>query len=396
MRFSLPFDQIDGARLDAMKDEAVREGRQLDYKETLPGTNDEAKKEFLADVTSFANSAGGDLIYGVSERRDREGRPTGEIEAIVGLPNVNLDAEQLRLANIIRDGVAPRMVGAFHVIPRESRPPCLVIRVTQTWSGLHMIVYGSWSRFYARTSAGKYQLDVQQIRDAFISAATAHDRARRFRAERVAQILALETPVPTVEAPKLTLHALPVNSADEAWARFVTLSDLERLNALPIIGGTANSWQYNLDGFVVYTSQTDRMTQSYTQFFRSGGIEALSGTILRLDTSRGGFYGWGMEERVIGALTRYMQSWQTLEVTPPVMIGLTLSRVKGWRVLAGNFGWDDHAGFDRDVVMLPEVTLLDFDAPADVLLRSVFDMIWNGGGWAGSPTYKNGRWVKPR
>jgi hypothetical protein len=48
-----------------LRTNGVAEGRQLDYKEQLPISSDDDKREFLGDVTSFANTAGGDLIYGV-------------------------------------------------------------------------------------------------------------------------------------------------------------------------------------------------------------------------------------------------------------------------------------------------------------------------------------------
>ena len=60
----------------------------------------------------------------------------------------------------------------------------------------------------SRTSAGKYQLDVQEIRAAFLAAETAYDSLRRIRTERVAQVLALETPIQMAEGPKFMLHAL--------------------------------------------------------------------------------------------------------------------------------------------------------------------------------------------
>ena len=62
MIFNLPLTQIDAAQLETLRADAVREGRQLEYKETLPGNSDDDKREFLGDVTSFANAAGGDLI----------------------------------------------------------------------------------------------------------------------------------------------------------------------------------------------------------------------------------------------------------------------------------------------------------------------------------------------
>jgi hypothetical protein len=75
MTFSLPLTQIDDALLESLRADRVREGRQLDYKETLPGARDDDKREFLSDVTSFANAAGGDIIYGLRERREEGSLP---------------------------------------------------------------------------------------------------------------------------------------------------------------------------------------------------------------------------------------------------------------------------------------------------------------------------------
>ena len=61
------FDEITKADIDALVANGVAEGRTLDYKRTLPGGKDDEKREFLADVSSFANAAGGDIIFGVEE-----------------------------------------------------------------------------------------------------------------------------------------------------------------------------------------------------------------------------------------------------------------------------------------------------------------------------------------
>jgi hypothetical protein len=397
MTFTLPVDQVDAIRLEALKAGAVREGRLLDYKETLPGGSDDEKREFLSDITSFANAAGGDLIFGIRDRRE-EGKATAEIDTIVGLPGLNVDAERLRLDAIIRDGVAPRMPPVtFHEIKRDPAPPCLLLRVSRSWAGLHMVTFKNLSRFYGRTSGGKYQLDVHEIRAGFIAAETAYDRLRRFRAERIAQVLALETPAPTAEGPKVILHLLPIDPGDGVWPRVLSLQEHEIINAVPVIGGTPATWRFNLDGFVIHTLRDDLSRQCYTQVFRPGGLEAVSGGLLVRDESRGGFYAWGMEERIIAALDRYRQFWGRIAVTPPLLIGLTLSGVKGWKVLRGPYDYNDlDSALDRDVVTPPEVILPDFATPSDVLLRPLFDFIWNGGGWPGSPNYRDGKWVKPR
>ena len=59
------------------------ERKTLEFKEKLPEGTDKAKKEFLADVCSFANAEGGYIVYGIRERRAADGQPTGIAEAIV-------------------------------------------------------------------------------------------------------------------------------------------------------------------------------------------------------------------------------------------------------------------------------------------------------------------------
>jgi schlafen family protein len=397
MTFSLALNQVDAALLESLRADRVREGRQLDFKEMLPGGRDEDKREFLSDVSSFANAAGGDLIFGVRERRE-DGRSTAEIGAIVGLPSLNVDAERLRLEAMIRDGIAPRMPPVtFHEIRRDSGASCLLVRVPRSWAGLHMVTFGNLSRFYSRTSAGKYQLDVHEIRSGFLAAETAYASLRRFRAERVAQVLAQETPIAMAEGPKFILHALPINVTEEAWDRLVGMKEAERATALPILLGSASNWRFNLDGFVIHSMLKDTSRQSYTQVFRSGGIEAVSGALLAMDPSRGGFYAWGVEGRVIDFLGYYQRFWQRIGVTPPMIVGLTIAGIKGWKVLQAPDNWPiDDAAIDRDIINPQEVMSPDLSTPADVVLRPLFDFIWCGGGWPGSPNYHDGRWVAPR
>ena len=76
------FEDITKADIDALVANAVAEGRTIEYKRELPGNSDEDKREFLADVSSFANGAGGDIIYGVEEDK---GVPT----AASGLPSID-------------------------------------------------------------------------------------------------------------------------------------------------------------------------------------------------------------------------------------------------------------------------------------------------------------------
>jgi predicted HTH transcriptional regulator len=50
-----------------LKDNSVPESKTLEYKKDLTLKNDYNKKEFLSDISAFANTSGGDIIYGIKE-----------------------------------------------------------------------------------------------------------------------------------------------------------------------------------------------------------------------------------------------------------------------------------------------------------------------------------------
>jgi hypothetical protein len=385
----LPLAQVTAALLEELRVNAVAESRMLDYKETLPGESDKDKKDLLADVTAFANTAGGDLIYGVKERR-KDGKATGEPAEVVGLPGVVLDQEQLRLDATLRTGMDPRIPGLMlHAVPRGADPPCLVIRVPRSPHGIHMVTYKGSSRFYARAANGCYEMDWGQIRGGFLQAAEAQERVRRFREERVLRLLAGETPISMGSSAKVIVHALPLNALD-VWPVFQTLTDMQRVNGLQPMGGEPSDWRYNLDGFVLHTTRENPSHQTYVQCFRDGGLEAMSGRILDWDPQSGGFRGWSVEVSVLQAVTRWQQHvWPVLGMAGPVAISLTLSGVKGRKILplAGFFFNDRKETFDRDVVMLPELVVQDLATPVAAMLQPLFDLMWNCGGWAHSPSY---------
>lgn len=67
---TLPNDlsSITQAQIEQLVADQTREGPHLDFKRDLPTAwNDASKHEFFADTTAFANSGGGDLIFGIDE-----------------------------------------------------------------------------------------------------------------------------------------------------------------------------------------------------------------------------------------------------------------------------------------------------------------------------------------
>lgn len=215
--------ETDIARLITDK---ISEIKTLEFKQTLPGNRDGDKKEFLADVSSFANAAGGDLLYGVKETAGIASEACGAV--------ADVDSEILRLENIIRDGISPRIPGiSTRSIPITGKPPVVLIRIPHSWAQPHMVKVGGSSKFFSRNSAGKYQLDVDEIRAAFALSETSAEQIRNFRRERLAAIVAGETPVPLDDnPPRIVVHSVPVGVFNPASR--LDLSQLGHGNRVPL------------------------------------------------------------------------------------------------------------------------------------------------------------------
>ena len=137
MVLNKPLESIQESDLQALVENQVTERKTTEYKEALPGNADGDKKEFLADVSSFANASGGDLIYGIKEQ-------SGVPIELSGLELSNVDAEILRLESCIQTGIAPRLFKLVEThpvaLPSKQRY-AIIIRIRKSWTAPHMVTF---------------------------------------------------------------------------------------------------------------------------------------------------------------------------------------------------------------------------------------------------------------
>ncbi|MCK4659362.1 MAG: ATP-binding protein [Phycisphaerae bacterium] len=384
-----PIDKITKDDIHSLIENKVREGRIIDYKASLPGKADKDKTEFLADVSSFANASGGDLVYGVSESKEIPDKATG-------LPGISdVGKERRRLQSLILDCIEPRIPGVqIQPIDGFAEGPVLVIRVPKSWRPPHMVAFGGRSRFYVRNNAGKHQMDVTEIRSAFALSEALPERIRRFRDDRLAKVVADETPVRLDANPKFVLHIIPlVSFSHDFWlAPAMLKSQWNKL--VPIKGSSC--MRYNVDGIITHPDDADPKTgtyQDYCQTFREGRIEAVDAHMLR--TGKKVIPGVNYERHLIEAVQNYLQALRDMEVPPPVVVMLSMLGVAGYRmafhpkpVLL------EEPSIDRDTLLLPDVLVEGYDEDVGRVLRPIFDAVWNATGWEGSRNYdSDGNWT---
>ena len=388
-----PFDQIDKDEIVNLISNEVREGRMLDYKETLPGNSDSDKMEFLADVSSFANAAGGCILYGVRERRDEDGKPTGMPESADGLEAVNVDSEILRLESSIRTGLDPRVPGVrTKPIEGLSKGPLLLVWIPKSWSSPHMVTFKNHSRFYSRSSNEKYSLDVTEIRSAFALSESLAEKVRRFRDDRIAKIVANETPMPNEQSPKIVLHLLSIASLNVGSQLNVSKIYEKRQHMLPIGGNNWTSHRINFDGVVTFChSSTPPVCYAYVQAFNSGAVEAVDTYLLNERDGKKLIPSPHFEKDIISALDNYLKLQETLALNPPIFVMITLLDVKDYTLSVPH---STTRPIDRNVLLLPDVVVEEYGQDPAAVLRPAFDAVWQASGFLRSGNYdETGKWV---
>lgn len=381
----ITLEALDEKDLNGLLAAGVPEGRRIEYKRELPGRSDGAKSEFVADVTSFANAAGGDILYGIEER---SGIPT----AIPGISDADPDASILRLEQLIRSGAAPRIPGVhIRSIPLVSGRFVLVIRIPRSWMLPHMVTVNDASRFFSRTSAGKAKLDVHELRALFLRSSEAGERIRRFRDERLSRLLAGEGAFPMKEPAFAVLHMIPLGFTEGSAA--VDIQRLAReLSLSPLAVGGWNS-RFNLDGFAT-SYPGDGEATSYAQAFRHGAIEAASCEFTGPIQDNDVLYSERFGKELVTGVESYLRVQKQLGVDLPIVLLITLVGVRGFKVATGDRWWHRGTAIDRDVVPAPEVFVDDWDIDVPAVLRPALDAIWNAGGHARCDLYDaEGRWT---
>ena len=378
-------DTIVAADLQALIDNEVRESKTIEYKRELPGNADSEKVPFLAAVSSFANTSGGDLLLGVEAEG---GLPT----AFPGLDIPDLDREKLRLEQIVANGLEPRLPRIdLHPVEVADGQHVVVVRVPKSWTSPHRVKKNN--QFYGRNSAGKYPLDVGELRTAFTLSETVAERIRSLRADRIGKVYGGETPVALQAGGRMILHLLPLAAFTEASA--IDLTDhYGRSEQLHPIGSSEWNGRLNLDGVVTWSGVQPEGAYAYTQLFRSGAVEGVSvvrerdGCVVLSSV----FY----EQYLVEALREYLAKLWQLGLNPPIYVFLSFVGMKGCRFPVESLRMlgEERPPLRENNLVLPEVVVDQQDVDAGRVLHPVFDRVWNAFGLAGSENYnREGNWV---
>jgi len=368
----LPSDltEVTADYLATMCREQRPESQRLDFKRALPDARDpQWREEFTKDLCALANTEGGDIVFGISER-------DACAESVVPITSEPPDASMRRLGQVADARIQPRIVGLqLHTVEVDGGY-ALVLRVPQSYGGPHGYSVNEVLRFPIRVRTHTTDMSYEQLRTSFDRTATMRERVRAFRQERVQKIIGRQTWRAMPAGPILGMHFVPLQSM--AGNDLVDVTALyRRYNEFMFPGWSGGSRSLHLDGLSIYAQpkKENEATSAYTLIFRSGALEvvrSVAATMSNRQLIPGGAVAVHIQDAVKGFLT----SARNLGLSGPAIIGAVLADVGPY-----TFAYDNNeapARTDRPHLVLPELWIDRAEAVdnPETVWRPIADLLW--------------------
>ena len=381
-------DNITWADIEALVSEEAEEGQHLDFKREIPDAKHTSRRDFLRDVCAFANSGGGEIVFGIAEGAE------GIAGDIIPIASDRVDQDIRRLESLVFSTIQPRPLVNIVPVKGPQGKDVVLLRVAAGLTGPHSVWLEGRRHFTGRRPRSTDDLSMDEIRDLFLGGATLTRRIRAFRMERLQQIR-VSPPVPRFiqEAGMAFVHIVPVDAL-EASPR-IAVQDLDRMEWL-LPGFSAADWRLNLDGLLTMDVSPAGHHSLYVQLFRTGIVEiGYGGFVQKTDSGSKQVYALSLDKLLIESCSRFVPLLRKLGILSPLAIFISLCGVKGCRVLREFPSTTiSSQSYDRDIVAPPEIQVEGDPEDWGHELRPLCDLIWQAGGWDRSPFFdKNARWT---
>jgi hypothetical protein len=235
-----------------------------------------------------------------------------------------------------------------------------------------------------RSSAGKYEPSVDELRALFTEAPELADRMRSFRLDRIAKITSGGTPATLQDQCCLVLHVVPFSQFDLLGPSLSIPHIARESHRFPPLRGQASNTRINFDGvFTLSNPDPSASQRAYVQVFRSGTVEAVA-SVARSSDARINIQ--DVDQTIVRYAKVYATALHAFGVDPPLAVMATLIGIKGHQLCSviGQWGVEGEIA-DRDQMHMIEAILQEVPADnqqAATALRQVIDQLWNAAGRA--------------
>jgi hypothetical protein len=399
----LPYDleELTSTDVRGLIDADVAEGLRLEYKRALCIDSSEMRKKFLSRVSGMANAAGGDIVFGISDRKGEDDQNTGIADKISGMRIVNEGKTSEAITNLIRNGIAPRLSGVTMKAISCPDGDIFVVRIPPSWNKPHMVTLDGVNKFYTRTAIGVSPMSVDEIGRAFSEQHELREAIDKWRADRAELILSRKGPALLSGEVVMQFHLIPAEAFTRGIMREPWRFSKDQGRSVYVTCGNYHQ-RYNADGFLCLAQFGGRVQPNpsgYTQIFRSGIIEYANGNHYGVRSESSGPVIWGqeLEKEIVSYYEDALRILRSRGALGVVYAGFTLVGIEGktFYITPMASVFRDHS-IRQDVFISPEV-FVDIHDPEERpyarTLMPLIDTMWQVAGLEGTPFHDNmGTW----
>ena len=371
-----PVAEIQAADLSLLVEQGISESLTLEFKAELPEGGEAASVKVLREIAALANTAGGDLLFGVAEA-------DSVASALPGLQKGKEGVTIQRLENLCRNGLDPQLTGVqFRPVDISADRYVLVVRVPRSWASPHRVTAGGHAHFYGRNSKESYPLGVHALRSAFGLSERVLQRINSFRLDRVAKLQVGESAVTLVDGAIMALHVAPLSAFAPESPNNLWPSKSDRHDQFGPLGGGGGCVDLNFEGFVTFGSRTESSV-SYSQVSRSGWVESVCALqpLGQDDDPRDlAIASPWFEKTVVEDAQKFMSALLVNGISGPYWLGLSFARARGYRLHLDGFSSRQATPLGDEVLVCPGTIAAIGELDPMKLWRTTFDRVYNACG----------------
>jgi hypothetical protein len=399
--FDKQIEQLSIEDIQMLIDCEAQEDRMVEYKSCHPLNNktDKDKFEFAKDVSAFANTLGGRLIYGIKEDDDR--RPISINPFTVD----TIDELKTTLEQILSSKLEPKFAGCNYKFIKNNEGYILIIDVPKSYN----VVYGVRKEreiimFYGRANGRCEPYNYYEIRDAFLSNESLGNKIKIFHENRLNKIIIDESPVLLKNNARIILHVTPLSAFHTRQSFNIEnfYNDYINLYPIPLFHGLSR--RRNIEGIVVYDDPDEKGKRgSYVQLYRNGKIESVDAVTIKSFYPREKDFvlNADYEYSILQAVSKYIKALQQIGIQPPIYVSLAFTGMKGARISKKQSydAFNPNKIFDRDTIVIPELEITEFSSSVclEEVLKDTFNMVWNACDMERSLNYdENGKMISKK
>jgi len=375
MIFKKFIDNLDESDIDVLISMGIEEDIHLDYKLELPAKqNDKGKKELAKDVSAFANSDGGYIIYGVEEK---DHKPVNK----VGIDSIGTKE---KIENICLHYVQPHADLRIKPVDLQGTDDQLfVVWIPKSSIAPHMTDF----RFYKRQNFSSVPMEEYEVKELY---------RRNFEYKSQIELYLL----------KKNFGLNNPNNDESLWISFLSCPHFITDNIMPV----NEDMKKFLDPNKYHLTKGDFLFSEFPQYTLTGFSSEHSGNrggkkaiIQRTVWERTGFiqlgkyYGY-IEEKLIpimvvieileSFLKFIISFYEKIEYSANVKLILSMQNVQGWAIPINQMDATSTYG-EKDLQIFRDINLLDLRENYNLLLKDMCNQLFQGFGEQDCPFIDN-------